>query len=111
MKTILATIRFPSELYQQLKSAAQAQNASIDQLIIQSVRQALQNNEIPSIENQLVLNQIVSPAQIFPESGLLKVNGIFYRYLTENNAPILNSTAYLVIGVTGNILTIRAIKK
>ena len=51
MKTILATIRFPSELYQQLNSAAQAQNTSIDQLIIQSVRQALQNNEIPSIEN------------------------------------------------------------
>ncbi|MBA1393597.1 Arc family DNA-binding protein [Lactobacillus bombi] len=111
MKTVMTTIRFPDELYQQIKAAAKNQHTSINQLVVQSVQQSLRGVGTASLENQLVINQIIQPAAILPKSGLIKVNGIYYRYLTENNDPILDDTAYVVIAATGNILTIRAIKK
>jgi membrane protein implicated in regulation of membrane protease activity len=109
--SIMTTIRFPNEIYQQLKQVAQSQHTSINQMVVHSVQQALNGANTPSIENQLVINQIVPPDQILSDSGLVKVNGIYYRYLTENNDSIIADTAYVVIAATGNILTIRAIKK
>lgn len=113
LSTKMTTIRFPEDVYEKLKEQAAAKHVSINQMVVESVEQLLEDSQTNSstMESRLVLNQVVAPDKIFADSGLVLVNGIYYRYLTSDNQAIKADTAYLIVEATGNILTIKPIQK
>ncbi len=113
METQMTTIRFPDDIYEELKKSAAQNHISINQMVVESVRQMLGDSTVKkaTMESRLIINQVVPPAKIFVDSGLVLVNGIYYRYLTSDNQPVEPETSYLVVEAAGNILTIKPIKK
>lgn len=113
MATKMTTIRFPEDMYEKLKTKAADKHLSINQMVVESVQQLLDSSVVSgsTMESRLVLNQVVSPEKIFADSGLVLVNGIYYRYLTSDNQPIQPAVSYVVVESVGNILTIKSIQK
>lgn len=113
MSMKMTTIRFPQDVYDKLKEQAASRHISINQMVVESVQQFIEDSATTSstMESRLVLNQVVTPDKIFADSGLVLVNGIYYRYLTSDNQTIQADTPYLVIEAVGNILTIKPIQK
>ena len=113
METKMTTIRFPEDLYQRLKQVAAKKHLSINQMVVESVQQAVDETAVSNstMESRLILNEVVPPAKIFADSGLVLVNGIYYRYLTSDNQPIQPEIPYLVVEAVGSILTIKPIQK
>ncbi|NVY97089.1 hypothetical protein HU830_08140 [Lactobacillus sp. DCY120] len=100
------------QLYHQLQVKAQEEQVTLEQLILHYIHEHLnfQPQTIPTIENNLALHQIVSAQQVFPDEGLVQVNGIFYRYLIVDNEPYQAQKNYVVLAATGNVLTLQALK-
>lgn len=113
MATQMTTIRFPSDVYQRLKKYAEDKHLSVNQVVVESVSQMLSESSVSkmTIESRLILNEVIPPKKIFAESGLVLVNGIYYRFLTNDNQPIIPDTSYVVVEAVGNILTIQSIRK
>lgn len=113
LSTKMTTIRFPEDVYEKLKKQAAAKHISINQMVVESVQQFLEESATTTstMESRLILNQVVKPDKIFADSGLVSVNGIYYRYLTSDNQAIQADMSYLVVEAVGNILTIKPIQK
>ena len=91
--------RLPTSLKEKLSKKAKQETLS------------LKGNSSEPLEQRLFLGKLVKPKQFDEIDGLVKVEGIYYRYLIESNQPFEPNLNYIIIEVMGNILTLRPLKQ
>lgn len=108
--------RLPETLKDKLSKRAKQENRSINAMLLEIVSKEL--NEQPSqqtsdvaLEHRHFLGRLISPKQFAELDGLVKLDGIYYRYLIESNRPFDPTVNYTVIEALGNILTLRPLSQ
>jgi hypothetical protein len=99
-------LRIDQQLYDQIATAADNAGNSVNAYIEQALTRALHQ---PSFEQRQVVGQTVAANDIVADSGLVLAHGIYYRYITTDNAPIAPGHDYAIVAATGNILTLQVI--
>lgn len=100
--------RLPTSLKEKLSKKAKEENKSVNATLQSIVDESLTkptNSE--SLEKRMFLGKRVLARQFDELDGLVKVDGIYYRYLIESNQPLELGHDYIIIEAVGNILTLR----
>ncbi|MCR1900560.1 Arc family DNA-binding protein [Ligilactobacillus apodemi] len=105
--------RLPTSLKEKLSKKAKQENKSVNATLQTIVNESLslKGNSSEPLEQRLFLGKLVKPEQFDEIDGLVKVEGIYYRYLIESNQPFELNLNYIIIEVLGNILTLRPLKQ
>ncbi|MFD1124620.1 toxin-antitoxin system HicB family antitoxin [Lentilactobacillus raoultii] len=101
-------LRLSNQLYDQLAAEATEKDKSVNAYIV-SLLEAAENQT--NFEHRQFIGQAIPGKDIFIESGLVLVSGIYYRYLIDDNGRVDKHARYTVIEANGNILTLRKIKE
>ncbi|MEE8825563.1 MAG: toxin-antitoxin system HicB family antitoxin [Lentilactobacillus sunkii] len=101
-------LRLDQGLYDKVASEATEKNQSVNAYIV-SILEAAEDNI--NFEHRQFIGRVIPGKQIFIDSGLVSVSGIYYRYLIDDNAKVDKHADYTVIEANGNILTLRKIKE
>ncbi len=101
-------LRLSQTLYNRLAAEATEKNKSVNAHIISILENAESD---PNFEQRQFIGQVIPGRNIYVESGLVSVSGIYYRYLIDGNAKVNRKASYTVIEANGNILTLREIKE
>lgn len=99
-------LRLTQELYEQVAQQAQSENRSVNAYIINFLSK---NIEKTSFENRQIVGKRVTQKQIFTDSGLIEISGIYYRYLVDDNQEVDIKSDYIITQASGNILTLTKI--
>lgn len=97
-------LRLDQDLYDQLSHDADKAHRSINAHIEAILQKAVQGT---SFERRQIVGQVVNGRQISPDTGLVTVAGIYYRYLISDNSVADTTAQYAVIDAVGNILTLQ----
>ncbi|GAA2967844.1 toxin-antitoxin system HicB family antitoxin [Lentilactobacillus parakefiri] len=101
-------LRLDQDLYNQIAAEAVEKNQSVNAYIV-SVLKAAEDNT--NFEHRQFIGHVISGKDIYIDSGLVSVSGIYYRYLIDDNSKVDKHANYTVIEANGNILTLRKIKE
>lgn len=101
-------LRLSNRLYERLAAEATEKDKSVNAYIVGLLEAAVTNT---NFEHRQFIGQVVSGKEIYIESGLVSVSGIYYRYLIDDNSKVDKQAKYTVIEANGNILTLRKIKE
>ena len=100
--------RLPASLKEKLSKKAKEDNKSVNATLQSIVDESLTKpTSSESLEKRMFLGKRVSARQFDELDGLVKVDGIYYRYLIESNQPLKLGHDYIIIEAVGNILTLR----
>ncbi|CAM3125371.1 toxin-antitoxin system HicB family antitoxin [Leuconostoc rapi] len=100
-------LRIDPKLHEELAEHANMEGRSLNNYLTKLLEEGLQPK---TFEDRQFVGQVISGENFDLTSRLVKISGIYYRYLIDN-APVANATAqYVVIEANGNILTLRELK-
>lgn len=100
--------RLPKSLKKKLTKKAEEENKSVNATLRSIVDDSLtKKTKSESLEKRMFLGKKILARQFDEHDGLVKVDGIYYRYLIESNRPFEDDHDYIIIEATGNILTLR----
>jgi hypothetical protein len=109
----MISLRLKPELHKRIVQAADKKQRSLNQFISIILERSLdemdKNDNSNNFENRQFIGQIVDTSKVNLKSGLVEVNGIYYRYLIEGNAVLNLKSKYAIIEANGNILTLKEI--
>lgn len=108
--------RLPEALKEKLTTRAKQENRSVNAMLLEIVSKELaespsQSDSDTALEHRHFLGRLISPKQFDELDGLVKIDGIYYRYLIESNRPFDPTVNYTVIEALGNILTLRPLSQ
>ncbi|MBU7455762.1 toxin-antitoxin system HicB family antitoxin [Leuconostoc fallax] len=101
-------LRIDPALHEEIARRAALENRSVNNFLQQVIVDGLKPQ---SFEDRQFVGQAVHGENIDLESRLVKVAGIYYRYLIDNADEAKHDAEYVIIESNGNILTLREIKE
>ncbi|EEI20097.1 hypothetical protein G8J22_00786 [Lentilactobacillus hilgardii] len=101
-------LRLSQQLYEKLAAEATEKNKSVNAYIVSLLEDAEGDT---NFEHRQFIGRAIAGKNIYVESGLVMVSGIYYRYLIDDNSHVDKRARYTVIEANGNILTLRKIKE
>ncbi|EHM00492.1 toxin-antitoxin system HicB family antitoxin [Lentilactobacillus parafarraginis] len=101
-------LRLDHELYEKIAADAAEKNRSVNAYIVGILTDAESDS---NFEHRQFIGQVIPGKDIYIDSGLVSVAGIYYRYLIDDNTKVDKRAQYTVIEANGNILTLRKIKE
>lgn len=90
-------------MYDQVAEKARAQNRSVNNYIVHLLEQTTKDE---TLEKRQFVGQTIPGSEILTKSGLVSVNGIYYRYILANVEKVDSKKKYTIIEANGNILTL-----
>ncbi|WP_260344998.1 Arc family DNA-binding protein [Periweissella beninensis] len=99
-------LRLSQDLYDQISELAQKDHRSVNSYIVNLLDQQLPVN---NFEDRHVLKQIINGATLDLVNNLILINGIYYRFKTDNNDRIDSTANYCIVATDGNLLTLQKI--
>ncbi len=96
-------LRLDQQLYDQVVEQATAQNRSVNNYIVHLLEKTTKDQ---TFENRQFVGQSIAGSEILPESGLVSVHGIYYRYFIAIAKSVNSKKMYTIIEANGNILTL-----
>ncbi|MFD1472714.1 toxin-antitoxin system HicB family antitoxin [Companilactobacillus mishanensis] len=100
-------LRLDQDLYDRVVAKADAENRSVNKYIVHLLQEKTKDS---TLENRQFVGQTVKGVDILPDSGLVSVSGIYYRYILSNTKDVDEKKMYTIIEATGNILTLKELK-
>jgi hypothetical protein len=100
-------LRLDQGLYDQIANKAKSESRSVNNYIVHLLEKST-NNE--TLENRQFVGRTIQGREILEDSGLVSVNGIYYRYILSNVKSVSQDRLYTIIEATGNILTLKELK-
>lgn len=100
-------LRLDQDLYDLVVAKADAENRSVNKYIVHLLQEKTKDS---TLENRQFVGQTVKGVDILPDSGLVSVSGIYYRYILSNTKDVDEKKMYTIIEATGNILTLKELK-
>lgn len=99
-------LRIEPELHEQIAQRAQEEKRSINKYIARLLEKDVQKH---NFEDRQFVGTVIPGKDINQTNGLVKVAGIYYRYLIDGNQPLKSESHYAIIEANGNVLTLREI--
>lgn len=104
-------LRLTPELHEALTKRANSEHRSINNYMTMLIQNDVKKHEADqtTFEARQFIGQSVTlqPEQV--ENGFVELSGIFYRYITNDNAPVDLTKHYAVVGANGNVVTIAVV--
>lgn len=100
-------LRIDPKLHEELARNASMAGRSLNNYLTKLLEEGLRPK---TFEDRQFVGQVISGENFDLNSRLVRISGIYYRYLIDN-APVANATAqYVIIEANGNILTLRELQ-
>ncbi|MBM7543887.1 hypothetical protein JOC59_000591 [Weissella beninensis] len=99
-------LRLSQDLYDQISELARKDHRSVNSYIVNLLAQQLPIN---NFEDRHIIKQIINGASLDLVNNLVYVNGIYYRFKTDNNLSIDISANYCIVATDGNLLTLQRV--
>ncbi|MDN6899790.1 toxin-antitoxin system HicB family antitoxin [Oenococcus sicerae] len=100
-------LRIDPELHEKITRLAAADNRSVNSYITKILENDVKEN---SFEDRQFVGTMIPGKKINDKNGLVDVSGIYYRYLIEENQKVDKTANYVILGATGNVLTLRKLE-
>ncbi|AKP68050.1 Arc family DNA-binding protein [Companilactobacillus ginsenosidimutans] len=100
-------LRLDQALYDQIAARAKTESRSVNNYIVHLLEKSTKNE---SLEGRQFVGRTIQGSDILTDSGLVSVNGIYYRYILANTKSINEDSLYTIIEANGNILTLEELK-
>jgi len=97
-------LRMDEDLFQRLSAAADADGRSINAYIVHLLSRSAPTG---NWEQRQLIGRSLAGKELDPDSGLVLVAGIYYRYLLESPEAPEPKTSYTITECLGNILTLK----
>ena len=100
-------LRIDPELHQVLAKHASQEGRSLNNYLTKLLEEGVRPK---SFEDRQFVGHVISGDNFDLDNRLVKISGIYYRYLIDNASVVNKDKSYAVIEANGNILTLRELK-
>lgn len=100
-------LRLDQALYDQVANRAKSESRSVNNYIVHLLEESTKEE---TLEHRQFVGRTIQGSEILTDSGLVSVNGIYYRYILSNVKSVNQDRLYTIIEATGNILTLEELK-
>ncbi|MGX6465104.1 toxin-antitoxin system HicB family antitoxin [Leuconostoc falkenbergense] len=97
-------LRIDPELHQVLAEKAKLEGRSLNNYLTKILEDGVKPK---SFENRQFVGHVISGHDFDLDNRLVKVSGIYYRYLIDNASAAKYDANYVILEANGNILTLR----
>ncbi|MGX7051587.1 toxin-antitoxin system HicB family antitoxin [Leuconostoc palmae] len=100
-------LRINPELHEELARHAIQEGRSLNNYLTKLLEECIHPK---TFEDRQFVGNVVSGENFDLDSQLVKISGIYYRFLIENAQKINVQKKYVIIEANGNVLTLRELK-